>query len=152
MQPPTMTTTSPHSLAPRLHRAAWLLALALLAACASGGGAPAPAPGNTQLEFGVRMAQQGLWNEALFRFQQAVEANPGDYRTMNNLAVAYEATGRFDEALETYQRALELAPDNRELRRNYARFAEFYQSFRPQPAQAREEAGDGGGGGAPSAD
>jgi len=139
-------------------RRAWALLLALplllaAVACGSSGGAVVVSRSNpqTQMGFGVRMAQQGLWSEALFRFEQAYRGMPDDYRVINNLAVAYEATGRFDEALESYQKALQMAPDSRDLRRNYARFVEFYQSFRPQPAQAQEDgAEDGnGGGGAP---
>lgn len=85
-----------------------------------------------QLGFGVSMAQRGLWSEALFRFERADELEPNSFRVLNNLAVAYEANGRFDEALATYRRALALDPDDRNLRRNYARFVEFYQSFRPE--------------------
>lgn len=87
-----------------------------------------------QLGFGVSMAQRGLWSEALFRFERAHQIDPGSFRVLNNLAVAYEANGRFDEALATYRRALALDPDDRNLRRNYARFVEFYQSFRPEAA------------------
>lgn len=94
----------------------------------------APAPlraADVQLKFGVDMAKRGLWSEALFRFRQAEEARPGNPRVLNNLAVAYEAVGLFDEALETYKVALKADPANRELRRNYARFIEFYQAFKP---------------------
>ena len=84
------------------------------------------------MEFGVTMAQRGLWSEALFRFQQADRESPGDPKVLNNLAVAYEATGQYDKALASYKEALQVAPENRDLRRNYARFVEFYQSFRPQ--------------------
>lgn len=87
-----------------------------------------------QLGFGVSMAQRGLWSEALFRFERAHQLDPASFRVLNNLAVAYEANGRFDEALATYRRALALHPDDRNLRRNYARFVEFYQSFRPEVA------------------
>lgn len=87
-----------------------------------------------QLGFGVSMAQRGLWSEALFRFERAHQMNPNSFRVLNNLAVAYEANGRFDEALATYRRALALDPADRNLRRNYARFVEFYQSFRPEAA------------------
>ena len=75
----------------------------MLTACGAGGAGPKPAD---QLDFGVSMARRGLWNEALFRFQQAQEERPGDARILNNIAVAYEAVGLFDEALETYQEAL----------------------------------------------
>lgn len=110
--------------------------LALTLACGSGGAAvpvAAPQP-QTQMDFGVAMAQRGLWSEALFRFQQADRESPGDPKVLNNLAVAYEATGQFDKALASYQAALQVAPENHDLRRNYARFVEFYQSFRPPEA------------------
>lgn len=85
----------------------------------------------TQLDFGVDMARRGLWSEALFRFEQASRQLPGDPRVLNNMAVAYEALGQFEKALEQYQAALKADPNNRDLRRNYSRFVEFYRSFKP---------------------
>ncbi|MCB1036749.1 MAG: tetratricopeptide repeat protein [Acidobacteria bacterium] len=99
---------------------------------------------DSQLAFGVTMAQRQLWNEALFRFRQAAKLDPSNPRIFNNLAVACEATGKFDEALENYQKALRLAPTDKTLKANYTRFVEFYQSFKAKPAEAAEggEAGE----------
>ena len=43
--------------------------------------------------------------------------------------VALEASGEYARALGEYKRALELDPKDTYIRRNYARFAEFYTSF-----------------------
>ena len=95
-----------------------------------------------QLEFGVEMARRGLWSEALFRFNQALTLSPGNDKILNNMAVAYEAVGRFDLALETYQAALKANPGSADLKRNYAQFIEFYQGFRPREETEDEDAGD----------
>jgi hypothetical protein len=76
------------------------------------------------------MARRGLWNEALFRFHEAERGDPENPRVQNNLGVAYEAQGDFETALAHYKRALQLAPNNREVRSNYARFVEFYQAYK----------------------
>lgn len=113
------------------------LLLPTLACGGAGGGYASTRSAEAQIQFGVDMAKRGLWNEALFRFEQAELIEPQNFRVWNNLAVAYEATGQFEQALEAYQQALRMQPDNRELRRNYSRFVEFYQSFKPEePAQA----------------
>lgn len=78
------------------------------------------------------MAKRGLWNEAIFRFSRVSKERPGDVRVLNNMAVAYEAIGQFDRALEHYKRALEGDSSNRDLRRNYAQFIEFYENLRPK--------------------
>lgn len=96
-----------------------------------------------QLKFGVDMARRGLWSEALFRFKQADRIEPNNAKILNNLAVAYEATGQFDEALALYRRALESHPSDRELRRNYTRFIEFYQSYKPEGEGENEGGGEG---------
>lgn len=88
-------------------------------------------PANAQLEFGIKMAQRGLWSEALFRFKQADVLRPGSARTLNNIAVAYEALGKFDLALDYYQRAVKSGGDA-DLRKNYSRFVEFYRNFKPE--------------------
>jgi len=111
-----------------------LVPLLLTAACSGYGKSE---KSTTQLAFGVDMARHGLWNEALFRFGEAERADPENPRIENNLGVAYEAQGKFDQALEHYQRALKLAPNSRETRSNYARFVEFYQSFKAQDKKGK---------------
>ncbi len=116
------------------------LAVTCLAAAASLAVATpaAAAKSDSQLRFGVEMAQRGLWREALFRFQQAAKQRPRDPQVLNNIAVAYEAIGLFEQALEAYREALEVSPGDRDLRQNYSRFLEFYQSFQPDEAAASD--------------
>ena len=117
-----------------LSAAGLALAATALAGCGSSAQRKVDKTGS-QLDFGIQMAQRGLWGEALFRFEQAQRDEPSA-RTLNNLAVAYEALGRFDDALATYRTALEISPDSRSLRQNYTRFLEFYQAFRPKKPDA----------------
>jgi tetratricopeptide (TPR) repeat protein len=111
-----------------------LVLLAVLAGLAPAARAQRkPVTAKDQLRFGVDMAQQGLWSEALFRFKQAERLTDGEHAAIaNNIAVALEALGQFDEALDYYRRALRIEPNNQGLKRNYARFAEFYQSYKPE--------------------
>ena len=88
-----------------------------------------PEKAETQLAFGSNVARKGLWREAAFRFERAVQKEPNNARAHNNLAVALEAGGEFARALAEYKRALELDPSDTYIRRNYARFAEFYTSY-----------------------
>jgi Flp pilus assembly protein TadD len=114
-----------------------LLFAVLGAACGSAPTVPGADPA-AQLRFGVDMARRGLWREAMFRFEQARELRPGDGEVLNDLAISYEAVGRFDDALATYKEALRLAPANPKLKKNYARFLEFYQGY----TAGREPAGE----------
>lgn len=105
-----------------------LLALPLcLAGCASTTQDASEAA--DQKRYGARMAQQGFWREALFRFERASKLAPEDPEILNNLAVASEAVAETAKALAAYKRALELRPDDARIKRNYARFAEYYTSL-----------------------
>jgi len=105
-----------------------VLGLAVVsAACASGTNPRAQARG--EMEFGVQAAQRNYWQEALFRFERARNLDPTNEKILNNVAVALEALGRYDEALAAYKKALQETPKDRIIRRNYARFAEFYTSY-----------------------
>lgn len=121
-----------------------LLSLVFLCLLSGGGAWTAHAAqtdeGQSQLSFGVEMARRGLWNEALFRFRQAERARPGDPRILNNIAVAYEALGKFDKALEYYQDAIKTDAANKDLKRNYSRFVEFYRNFKPDVQQGADAA------------
>ncbi|MGD2114817.1 MAG: tetratricopeptide repeat protein [Acidobacteriota bacterium] len=108
-----------------------VLALVLAASVACSGAARGPGA-EEQLEFGVQMAREGLWQEALFRFERANRIRPGDPKILNNMAVALEANGRFQEALEAYREALRVSPGNQELKENYARFVDFFESYRSE--------------------
>ena len=127
----------------RLRLSRCLVPALLLLAGAGPAAAAGPATSRkAQLEFGVSMAKRGLWSEALFRFENARKLEPGSVSVLNNLAVCYEAAGRFEEALATYREALKIAPGNNALKQNYSRFAEFYQGYKPRkPAEAKPAEG-----------
>jgi len=108
-----------------------LVVFAVLPQSAAAKKKPQAPSASAQVSFGVEMAKRGLWSEALFRFKQADKMSPNDAKTLNNLAVAYEAVGQFDEALAHYKKALQASPSSNDLKKNYARFVEFYQGFKP---------------------
>ncbi len=105
---------------------ATLAAVTIVAGCASSGFKDRA---HAEMREGVRAAQVNYWQEALFRFENAKTLEPSDPQILNNLAVAYEALGRYDDALATYKQALQGSSKPTALRRNYARFAEFYTSY-----------------------
>jgi Flp pilus assembly protein TadD len=110
----------------RLERAFILSILVVSGACTS---YSHPDRAETQIAFGSAAAKKGLWREAAFRYEQAVTKEPRNARAHNNLAVALEANGDFARALAEYKIALEIDPNSNHIRRNYARFAEFYTSY-----------------------
>ncbi len=79
----------------------------------------------TQVEFGINVAQRGLWREAIYRWEKAVELDPTYAAAYNDLAIAYEHEGQLDKARKAYEKALELAPNNSQIRQNYELFKEI---------------------------
>ena len=78
----------------------------------------------SQVEFGIRVAQQGLWREAVYRWERAVELDPSYAAAYNNLAVAYEQSGEFGKAKQAYMKASELDPKNTYIKQNVDLFKE----------------------------
>ena len=87
-----------------------------------------------QMQFGVKAAKDGLWREALFRWEKALKLDPTNARLLNNLAVAYETTGNFEKAEAVYQQALRADPGNRDIKQNHDLFMSYYKQI-----QSRQE-------------
>lgn len=79
----------------------------------------------TQVEFGISVAQRGLWREAIYRWERAADLDPTYAAAFNNLAVAYEHEGMLEKARKAYERAIELEPNNALIRQNYELFKEI---------------------------
>jgi Tfp pilus assembly protein PilF len=78
-----------------------------------------------QVEFGIQVAQRGLWREAIYRWERATQLDPSYAAAYNNLAVAYEHEGQLDKARAAYEKALALEPNNTLIRQNYDLFKEI---------------------------
>ncbi len=78
-----------------------------------------------EVDFGIKVAQKGLWREAIFQWKKAVEIDPGYAAAWNNLAIAYEHEGQFESARDAYERALKLDPNNTFIHQNYDFFKEI---------------------------
>jgi Tfp pilus assembly protein PilF len=79
----------------------------------------------SQVDFGVNMAQRGLWREAVYRWEKAIELDPDYAAAYNDLAIAYEHEGQLDKAREAYDKAIALEPNNTQIRQNYELFKEI---------------------------
>src|SRR5947207_500031 len=101
------------------------LVIVLVATSASALAADARSDARAQVGFGIDVAQKGLWREAIYRWEKAVEVDPTYAAAYNDLAVAYEHEGQLDKARKAYERALDLEPNNTQIRQNYELFKEI---------------------------
>jgi len=87
------------------------------------GAAGAPSK-NAEVQFGIDVAQKGLWLEARFRFEKALLLDPNSAAALNDLAVALEQQGDFAKAREAYEKALKLKPGDTYIQQNFDLFRE----------------------------
>ena len=78
-----------------------------------------------QVNFGIQVAQRGLWKEAIYRWERATQLDPTYAAAFNNLAVAYEQSGQLDKARAAYDKAIALEPNNQLIKQNYDLFKEL---------------------------
>ena len=104
-----------------------LLSVVVLVTALSGVAyADARSDAKAQVEFGIAVAQRGLWKEAIYRWERATQIDPTYAAGFNNLAVAYEHEGMLDKAAEAYERALKIEPNNVLVRQNFELFKEIH--------------------------
>ena len=106
----------------RMH---FVLLTLLLATAATPLAADARDDAKKQVEFGISVAQRGLWREAIYRWERAAQIDPSYAPAHNNLAIAYEHEGEIEKARVAYEKALELQPNNTYIRQNYELFKEI---------------------------
>ncbi len=107
-----------------------LLKLIMVACLTMASFAPAAWAGSrsearTQVEFGIEVVQYGLWREAMYRWERAVELDPSYAAAWNNLAIAYEQMGWLEKARKAFEKAVVLEPRNSLIKSNYELFREI---------------------------
>ena len=116
-------------------RRALAFAVLLLALAAVPLAADARSDAKQQVEFGILVAQRGLWREAIQRWERAAQIDPNYAAAHNNLAIAYEHEGDLAKARASYERALEIEPANAFIKQNYELFREINDRTTRQGAQ-----------------
>ena len=97
--------------------------------------ADARSEAKSQVEFGISVAQRGLWREAIYRWEKATELDPTYVAAFNDLAIAYEHEGQLDKARKAYEKALEIEPNNTQVRQNY----ELFKEINDRTSQGKEK-------------
>ena len=108
-----------------MHMRSFGCAFALLLLVVAPAFADARSEAKSQVAFGIDVAQKGLWREAIYRWERAVEIDPTYGAALNNLAVAYEHEGQLEKARQAYEKALVVEPNNTQIRQNYELFKEI---------------------------
>src|SRR5689334_21237013 len=120
---------------PRMRFHFVLLALLLTMTAAAPLAADARSDAKKQVDFGIAVAQKGLWREAIYRWERATEIDPTYAAAHNNLAIAYEHEGELDKARASYEKALKLDPNNTYIKQNYELFKEINDRTTRKDAQ-----------------
>jgi Flp pilus assembly protein TadD len=103
----------------------YVLLAALFLTTAAPLAADARGDAKKQVEFGITVAQKGLWREAIFWWEKATQVDPTYAAALNNLAIAYEHEGQLEKARVAYEKALKLEPGNTLIKQNYELFREI---------------------------
>ena len=112
-----------------------VLVASLAAVSATPLSADARSEAKAQVEFGISVAQRGLWREAIYRWEKATELDPTYVAAFNDLAIAYEHEGQLDKARKAYEKAIELEPNNTQVRQNY----ELFKEINDRTSQGKEK-------------
>lgn len=104
---------------------AFLVAILFLAFAGVSAAAEQRSDAKEQVEFGIQVAQRGLWKEAIYRWERATQIDPTYAAAFNNLAVAYEQAGELDKARAAYEKAVALDPENSMIQQNFDLFKEL---------------------------
>jgi Tfp pilus assembly protein PilF len=104
---------------------ALLVIAALVSTAPAASAEDARSEAKQQVEFGIKVAQNGLWKEAAYRWEKAVQLDPTYAAAWNNLAIAYEQQGDFEKAAKAYENAVKIDPENLMIRQNYDLFKEI---------------------------
>jgi Tfp pilus assembly protein PilF len=91
-----------------------LTILLLLGGSAAPLAADARSDAKKQVQFGIAVAQRGLWREAIYRWERAVQIDPKYAEALN-----------LEKARVAYEKALELEPNNALIKQNYELFKEI---------------------------
>ena len=78
-----------------------------------------------QVEFGIAVAQRGLWREAIYRWQRATEIDPTYAHAFNNLASPTNSRATSPRPVKPTRRAMQLEPNNALIKQNYDLFKEI---------------------------
>ena len=77
---------------------------------------------------GYILRRRGQQEEGLQNLQRAVELDPRNFYTLQQIALSYQALGRYAEAIAALDRALAIVPDNVETRANRGLFYLFWKA------------------------
>ena len=77
---------------------------------------------------GYILRRRGQQEEGLQNLQRAVELDPHNFYTLQQIALSYQVLGRYAEAIAALDRALAIVPDNVETQANRAEYYVFWKA------------------------
>jgi len=77
---------------------------------------------------GYILRRRGQQEEGLQNLQRAVELDPRNFYTLQQIALSYQVLGRYAEAIAALDRALAIVPDNVETRANREEYYVFWKA------------------------